>query len=62
MIISVAFHFFFFCTPCLSLFDNNKRGETLNYLVFVVLVLWIIVLDNIVVLFYDLNDTVEIFY
>ena len=44
----------FFCTPCLSLFDNDKGGETLNYLVFVVLVVWI------VVLFYDdLNDMIE---
>ena len=60
MIISFAFHFF--CTPCLSLFDNDKGGETLNYLVFVVLVIWIVVLDNIVVLFYDLNDMIEIFY
>ena len=51
----------FFCTLCLSLFDNDKVGETLNYLVFVVLVMWIVVLDNIVVLFYDLNDMVEIF-
>ena len=50
----------FFCILCLSLFDNDKGGETLNYLVFVVLVVWIIVLDNIGVLFYDdLNDMIE---
>ena len=54
---------FFFCTPCLSFFDNDKGGETLNYLVFVVLVVWIVVMDNISVLFYDdLNDMVEHLY
>ena len=60
MIISFSFHFF--CTPCLSLFDNDKGRETLNFLVFIVLVMWIVVLDNIGVLFYDLNDMVENLY
>ena len=63
MIISFAFHFF--CTPCLSLFDNDKGGETLNYLVFVICVLFYDDLNDmdIDVLFYDdLNDMVEHLY
>ena len=54
---------FFFCNLCLSLFDNDKGGETLNYLVFIILVVWIVVMDNIGGLFYDdLNDMVEHLY
>ena len=52
----------FFCTPCLSPFDNDKQGETLNYLVFVIGVLFYDDLNDmdIDVLFYDgLNDVVE---